>query len=534
VKKILLVNDFSQLPTGYGMYGKHLLEGLSKKYEVAELACYINQNDDRIGKCNWPVFPNKPLDKEGLARYKDNPTAEYGDFSFNSTLLKWKPTHVINITDPWAFEFVIRSPLRDYFSHVLMPTVDATPNMSDWIDYYAQAEALLAYSEFGRDTMLKQCPSLNFIGVASPSVSKELHQKSPGDRSDIRKQASVPNGYIIGTVMRNQPRKLYADLFEAFAGYLKESGRKDVFLYCHTGFPDLGWNMPELLMEYELTNRVLFTYKCKNCGAISVRFFSDAVCHCEECGRFTNCISGTNNGVTETELCYIYNMMDAYIQVASNEGFGIPVVEAAACGLPIAAVNYSAMSSVLDNLDGFPIRVESLSKEASTGRMLAKPCHDSIKSYIKMIADSTKEKLFQDGSQMEKICRIHYTWKKTIAEWGKAIENARPPKSPWDASPRIFEPGPFYDLRNPLEQTNYLIKNVLGRPEMCGGQLWRRLIKDLTYNTRIGSYGNFYFNEMAEKDSLKHSEFSFQDAYNEMLLLNEYFNTWERHRVSTL
>lgn len=909
-KRILLVNDFSQLPTGYGTYGRHLLSGLQEHYEVAELGCYINQNDPRIDKCDWPVFANKPLDPEALKRYEENPVAEYGDHSFNSVLLKWKPSHVISITDPWAFEFVLRSPLRDYFSHVLMPTVDAFPNMSDWIDYYAQADALLAYSEFGKDSMLAQCNTLNFIDVASPSVSKELKQLPKEERAKIRKLASMPEGYIIGTVMRNQPRKLFADLFQAFAKFLKETGRKDVFLYCHTGFPDLGWNIPELLMEYELTNRVLFTYKCKNCGAMSVRFFSDSVCHCEECGKFTNAISGTGNGLNDLELCYAYNMMDCYVQCAkclhedqeirinrngksmwckipdvkigdlawthknrwrkvthtwvnlekskhskmlelkicgdyetlkvtqdhempaftknelcnkrsireqignilrngksipemgryradklckgdiisyaiddtisdiseinlenlkininnnfcrwlglyvadgcsysnksngvvkitSNlnenkchdlcenimsdfsdggvktyfyknrnalekqifnkklarymqdncskfenkkfpdwvmnlpaekqkeclqglfmgdghslerrgmttsilctiskpladqikqilrrlrisfnvrlvtkkqekdgytrkpqyrfeiygdikngeffsdrhstqnfyygnhhylqikniqevkydkdvycvtvdedhtmltpaglvyqcEGFGIPVVEAAISGLPVGAINYSAMASILDNIDGYAIKVESYEKEASTNRLLAKPCQKSLIGYFKDMCSLSKEELYKQGSMIANTCKKHYTWEKAIGAWIKAIENGRPPKKPWDSQPRIFQPSMLYDIRGPKEQADFLIKDVLGRPEMVGGQLWRRLIKDLTYNSRIGSYGTFYFNEMAEKDSLKHSDFSFKDAYNEMLVLNDYYNTWERHRISTL
>ena len=41
------------------------------------------------------------------------------------------------------------------------------------------------------------------------------------------------------------------------------------------------------------------------------------------------------------------NTFDLYVQYANSEGFGLPQVEAAGCGIPVASVDYSAMSSVV-------------------------------------------------------------------------------------------------------------------------------------------------------------------------------------------
>lgn len=527
-KRILLVNDFSQLPTGYGLYGRNLLGALSKRYEVAELACYTDQNDPLIQKCDWAVFPNRPTDPEGRARYDANPSGEYGDYMFNSTLLNWKPTHVLDIRDPWAFEFEIRSPLRDYFSHVLMPTVDAFPNMPDWLDYYSQADALLSYSEFGRDSMLKQSPNINFIGIASPAPNASFAPCSFEDKQKIRDKFSIPKQKIIGTVMRNQPRKLYSDLFYAF------SKTKGALLYCHTGFPDLGWSIPDLLLEYELTNRVLFSYKCKTCKTISARFFSDSVCHCESCGNFTNSIAGVSNGFTDEELSMVYKCMDGYIQCSKNEGFGIPIIEAAASGVPVSAINYSAMASIIDNIDALPIKVCSYEKEASTGRNLARPDIDSLIETIKYFINTDSKVLYEQGICQSSICRKHYNWDNVENAWTEAIERARPPLKQWSAPPDIIQPSPLYNINGPYDQANFLISDVLRKPEMIGSQLWRRLVKDLTYNTKVSSYGEFYFNESSQKDSLKQIPFSFEDAYKEMCILREYYNVWEGHRISTL
>lgn len=527
-KKVLLVNDFSQLPTGYGVYGRHLLSMLSKKYEVGELACYAEAGDPLISNCDWAVFPNKPSNPVDRQRYDSNPSGEYGDHTFNSTLLNWKPDYVLDIRDPWAFEFEIRSPLRDYFSHVLMPTVDAYPNMPDWIGYYSQADYLLAYSEFGRDSILKQLPSAN-VGIASPAVNKSFCPLKFDDKMALKNEFSLPPKNIIGTVMRNQPRKLYSDLFYAFS-----RAKTDALLYCHTGFPDLGWSMPDLLMEYALTNRVLFSYKCKTCRSISIRFFTDSVCQCPYCGSFTNCITGVSNGFSDDELSNVYRVMDGYIQCSKNEGFGIPLIEAAASGVVISAINYSAMASIIDNLDGIPIKVESYEKEASTGRNLARPNIESLISTIEYFGNKDKKELFNDGVSISYTCRRTYDWESVGKAWIEAIENARPPKKQWNAPPDILQPSEIKNANGPMEQANFLIAEVLRKPEMIGGQLWRRLVKDLTYNTRVWSYGVFYFNEMSEKDSLKQVSFSYEDAYKEMCVLREYYNVWEGHRISTI
>ena len=53
-----------------------------------------------------------------------------------------------------------------------------------------------------------------------------------------------PEWKVIGTVMRNQRRKLFPELFEAFGKYLKKTQDKNTYLYCHTSYPDNGWDLP--------------------------------------------------------------------------------------------------------------------------------------------------------------------------------------------------------------------------------------------------------------------------------------------------
>ena len=84
-------------------------------------------------------------------------------------------------------------------------------------------------------------------------------------------------------------------------------------------------------------------------------------------------MSNVHNGVSNEYLSDIVNCFDVYLQYANSEGFGLPQVEAAACGVPVMSIDYSAMSRVVRKLGGTPLKVKHLSKEMETGCLRAVP-----------------------------------------------------------------------------------------------------------------------------------------------------------------
>ena len=89
------------------------------------------------------------------------------------------------------------------------------------------------------------------------------------------------------------------------------------------------------------------------------------------------------------------NCFDVYVQYANSEGFGLPQVEAAACGVPVMGTDYSAMESVLRKLGGTPIRPAALYKELETGcyravpnnELAAEKFHEFFLGYKKSVTD---------------------------------------------------------------------------------------------------------------------------------------------------
>ncbi len=538
-KRILMVTEFSQLPTGYSVYSKEVLSRLHQipEFEVAELACYCSEDDPKIQDIPWKIFPNKP--KNGTPEYetyKASPTSEFGEFSFNSVLLNFKPDFVFDIRDFWMLSFEQSSPFRSFYNWAIMPTVDAQPQNIEWVETYSQANAVFTYSEFGRDVLLNSYPNIRFQSVASPCASYSFYPIK--DKNTLRQKFGISdNIYVLGTVMRNQRRKLYPDLFKSFRKLLDETNREDIYLYCHTSFPDVGWDIPELLLKYNIGNKTLFTYKCTKCNNITCSFFHDIVKNCNNCRNFTSTICGINNPLSEQELANIYNLFDVYVQYANSEGFGMPQLEAAQCGNVVCAIDYSAMSSVIKNIQGIPIKVAEYHTEAETGCLRAIPDNRDFIEKMKNLINMSKEELKQIGKQTYIQTLKNYNWDKTAQQWIDYFKNTPtlPVKNTWLSPIKVLKPQPINDaLKNPLDQANFLVSQVLCKPELLGSFLWRRLLKELTYKASVQNLNPFYLNESHYKDMLSMKPFSYQDAYNAMAQLREYYNLWESHRAKYL
>ena len=540
-KKILFVSEASWLSTGYSVYTKEVLSRLNQidEFEVAELACYTDSANPNIQKTPWKVYANKPLPNDPyLETYKKNTVAQFGELTFNSVLLDFMPDIVMDIRDWWMLEFEQRCPFREMFHWAIMPTVDASPQNPQWINTYNSADSVFAYSEFGRDTMLSQCDSLKFVDVASPSASQSF-TPVPDKRQHKESMGIGADSIIVGTVMRNQKRKLYPDLLQSFRSFLDKSKRDNVFLYLHTYSPDVGWELPQLIHDNGLTNRVLMTYKCKTCKNINVDFFQNSIQVCNKCRGFTNQLVGISNPIEEIELSKIYNLFDIYVQYANSEGFGMPQLEAVNCGLPVISTYYSAMQSVIDNIGGIGIKPLSYYKECETGCDRAVPDNEKFVSELESLVqsqDADPNYLSKLGEEMRQKSLSYYTWDDTAAKWAahfKEIE-LKDPSETWLSASKIRIPKTELpqDLKNAKEITSFIFNDVLCKPEWEGSHIWKRMLRDLTFGYRCENMNKeFYFNESHTKQQASNASFSPQDAMNEMINFRNQINQWEEARI---
>jgi len=339
--------------------------------------------------------------------------------------------------------------------------------------------------------------------------------------------------------MRNQRRKLYPDLFKTFRMFLDSVNDSNKYiLYCHTSYPDMGWDIPELLNKYSLSSHVYFTYICPVTNSAFSSLFDGAITNSPFTGQINASISNVKFGASYKQLSEIINMFDIYIQYANSEGFGLPQVEAAACGVPVMATDYSAMETVIRKLEGIPVKPKALYKELETGCNRAVPDNELAVKLLKEFFSKTDEERSNIGMNTRRLFDQHFQWDQSGAAWEKYFDSIDlvPEEKTWLSPPRYRKPSPMledHEHKSPLELSRWLISQVLCDENKLDSFMESRLTRDLTYKTTTATTGGMYFNESSaafEGNNVR-SHFDFNKAYNHFLNLCNRHNFWENQRA---
>jgi glycosyltransferase involved in cell wall biosynthesis len=494
--KILMVSEASFLSSGFGTYAKEILKRLhaTGKYDIAELACYGKTNDPKDVSIDWKYYANAVDEKDPrYPEYQSSSENQFGRWRFERVLLDFKPDVVFDVRDYWMNSYQQFSPLRPFFHWVLMPTVDSEPQQEEWIDTFLHADAVFTYSDFGRDTIAKQSNNkINYIDTTSPGVDLQTFVPAT-DRKGLRKAFGLSEDlFIVGSVMRNQKRKLIPDLFYAIKKLLEKCERtnnhelgKNLYLYLHTSYPDAGWDIPQLLKEYKIGNRVLFTYSCKSCGHFYPSLFQHPVAVCTRCGQKSCSMPNVSNGISSQNLAAVMNLFDIYVQYAICEGFGMPQVEASACGVPISSIDYSAMSDVVRKVNGYPIKVGQYFKELETRAIRVFPDNENLihilESFYKMPEPLKEQKRFETRKLTEK----HYNWDDIAKKWEKYFDSIQLTglQGQWDQIlPLMQEISDVPEnISTPYDLITFLVSKHLPNHQVGSSMIMLNMIRDIDY-----------------------------------------------------
>lgn len=500
--KLLIANDAHYLGTGYGVYGKELLTRLNEsgRYEVAEIGCYADPNVLKTKEFKWKFYPAIPAkeNEEQFKAYQSNIVNQFGAFVFSRVLLDFQPDIVFDVRDYWMYSYQETHPYRPFYKWVVMPTVDSSPQKEDWLHTFANMDLVVPYTEWAKKTLSKQCGNnINlFPKIVNAGFNPVDFYPIP-DKKEYQKSVFGKEVKITGLVMRNQKRKLFPDILQVYRKFLnillkenKEEYDKH-YLYMHTSFPEEhGWNIGDLLLENELCDKVYFTYICSKCKASYASKFHNGVSRCKECGTIAATMPNASNPVSTEKLNKVYNLFDFFVQYAICEGFGMPQVEAAACGIPLASVEYSAMSEIVRNLKGYPVPVQRLFRELETGADRAYPDNDKMVDILyDFFVKKNDAQRFDMSCETSRLCKSTYTWDQTYKVWDECFQSVDlSDKEPWNAPIRNTQHGSISVPANlnPNSFVEYICNVIINDPYLLKTSPIQTLSRNFSNKIHVG------------------------------------------------
>jgi len=526
-KRILFCGEASWLSTGFSKFNREIIRGLYEtgKYEIAEMGAYGNERDPQAQKLLWTFYGVTPSNQREHEIYQSDPRNAFGRAKFDSVAIEFQPDIVFDARDPWMFDHISNSRLRGNFRFFMCPTVDSAPQKKEWVEQlFRKADVITTYSRFGQRVL--ESEGCKVTSVTSPGVDLEVFR--PINRSVARdKHHLFEDLFIFGTVMRNQKRKLFPDLFAAYAAYRQKYrkvgknataeqvkiAQKSVLL-CHTSWPDNhGWDLPDLLWRMSIQRHVIFTYKCDSCKVVFTSWFipcdGKGMAQCRVCGNQAAHMPNTHSGVSEEELVGIYNLMDAYIQPAICEGWGVPIVESKACGVPGLYQNYSAMEDHVQNGGGLALPVGRFYHEAETMAIRSLPDLDKMVEAMAKISfdEKLRTKLAKEA---RKCAEKMHGWDVTVKEIERIIDGIEPldREKTWDRPPNITAINPARPAPNLTDEQFVLwcYMNILSRrPDDKGFNDWMNSLRSGTSRENVES---FFRNEINTGNIIEEERFA--------------------------
>jgi len=524
--RVLGCLESTHISTGYANMGRQLFRRLAAdgRFELLELANFGTHAAYAPGWAYLPTSP-RPGDRDEERKFNSSPFNRFGAWKFEEACLQFRPDACLSFLDPWMVAHVDSSPFRRRFGFAYQPTVDAVPLAPDWVALARGSDRLLCYTDWGKAVLSRH--GLD-AALAAPGVDGDAFR--PLDRAALRRRYGVPqDALVVGAVMRNQVRKLFPELFVAFSRLLRdgpEAVASRSRLLLHTCWPDLGWDLPSLIRENGLHGRVLITYGCRSCGAFAALPWRDARAVCPGCGSHALTFPSSMEGVDERSLCEAYNLMDIFAQVASAEGLGLPQLEAAACGTPVLAVDYSGMVDVLEKLGATPIPVVHFSRDVMTNRLMAVPDVTALAgSLAELLRLPGPTRLAMGLSQRARAVK-HFDWDRFAAAWKDALLSL--PGGDW-ASPRR-RPGPFPGRPADLaDEVRRCVWELAGRPELADSYQAEVALRDLTWG-RSHARGSLSLGAFLKNDT-RPTPFTMEQAREAWEEHGRWVEAWEAKRA---
>jgi glycosyltransferase involved in cell wall biosynthesis len=313
-------------PTGYGQATEALVKLL--KRDGADVASLSNYGNEGVNTTYDTGFGEIPVYARGNEAYSNDVTPAH--HKHWKALNPDQPDLLITLYDVW----VLNNKAFDSIPIASWTPIDHNPVPPAVLKWLQKENVTpLAMSKFG----LQQ---IEQVGVKGHYVPHSIDTKVFSQTDNIKGQPIAEfmgfedGRFIVGMNAANKSsgilhRKAYSENFMAFALFARK--HPEAMLYVHADASSQhGWNLIALAQLLGIpTDNLTFP------DPLAYRY-----------------------GMSQETLAGIYSSWDVMLATSYGEGFGIPTVEAQACGVPVIVSNFAASPELVG--DGWVISGQPL------------------------------------------------------------------------------------------------------------------------------------------------------------------------------
>lgn len=305
--KVLWHSNAPWCPSGYGVQTAHALTLLQRLGHEPAVSCMWGLDSNVLNMGGVLMMPGQA------------PGDGYGNVMAARNGRLWGADIVVTLLDAWVFD--PRPFLVEGQRWCALAPIDHEPAPRLVRERLQQCWQAIAMTETGLDEMRTwglPADPLYLPHTYDPAVYRPLSADEVGA---AKTRFNLPEGeFIIGMVAANKgtpPRKSIPQVIEAFAEFLKRPGCAGSILILHTEMDRraAGIDVARCLAFYDVPEANVRT-------------------------------SDQDRSATPSTMASLFNCMDVLASPSMGEGFGVPILEAAACGTPAIIGGWTTMPEV--------------------------------------------------------------------------------------------------------------------------------------------------------------------------------------------
>lgn len=346
--------------------------------QVAEILPLIAAEGYPTAMCDFYGLEGGKLLIDGVLHYpKINHV--YGSDAMVLHAKDFKADVTFALQDQWVLH---PNDLQQTNRFIPITPVDHDPVPNAVLEKLKYAYRIITYSKFGQKELQRKGLMSTYI---PHTVNTEVYK--PMDKKERKRLAGLPeDSFICGMVAANKdnpPRKSFQEVMDAFKLFLEKVPQ--ALLYIHTN-PDNPGGFP--IKEYGrfigIQDKLLFpdTYQM-------------------------------SFNTTKEQMARIYNTMDVLLCPSFSEGFGVPIIEAQACGIPAIVNNFTSMPELIKpGITGEACEVAT-KRFTALGSYAGIPSVPSLVECLMKIYEADRVKM---GEEARKFMVDEYDTKKVFKE----------------------------------------------------------------------------------------------------------------------